>query len=81
MSWFSWKTRLAKLDGARADITMENAVGAGCSKVKTARVDSAGINGTRRGNRIRDDYGPGIIESVKVDIVTSKFKTLILISS
>lgn len=76
MLWYLWKTRLARLDGAGADIIIENGDEVGCGKV-----DSTGVDGTGAGNRTRDNDRPKVTKSIKVDIIINESKTPILVSS
>lgn len=66
---------MAKLNNTGVNYNVRDVAGASCGEMDNARVDS-----TRVGNGTKDDNRPKKSESVKVDIVTNKFKIPILVS-
>lgn len=72
---------MARLNHAKVDIAMEDAVRAGYDKVNGTKLDNAEVDGIRADNRTRDKNGLVEIKNVKVNIVTSIFKIPILIST
>lgn len=64
------------MDSAGVDSAIKDAAGAGCDEVDGAEVDNTGVgNGTKNDDEVETAKG------IKVNIITSKFKKSILISS
>lgn len=64
------------MDGVRVDNAVVDIVAAGYGKIDGTRVD-----GARVGNGTGNDDGPKAAKAIKIDIVTSKSKILIPVSS
>lgn len=62
---------MTRLDNVRVDNSIRDA----------SKIDSNKIDDTKASIGMRDNNKPEVIKDIKVDIITNKFKTLIVISS